>query len=505
MATPMEAPVSVPADPTLTDLAALMERGEASAEAVVAHYLERIDRFDRSGPCLRSVLEVNPDAAAAARELDEERRRSGPRGPLHGVPVLVKGNIDTGDRMTTTAGSLALAGHRAREDAFLVARLRRAGAVILGKTNLSEWANFRSTRSASGWSSEGGQTRNPYALDRSPCGSSSGSGVAVAADLAPASIGTETDGSITCPAAVNGIVGHKPTLGLVSRGGIIPVAASQDTAGPMTKTVEDAALLMDALVAVDPADAATAVVAERGPWDFRGALRRGVGGARLGVLRSAFGVHDRAAEVGEAALETLRELGAEVVEGVDLSGVDAVRQDELTVLLYEVRMGIDAYLAAHPDAPVGSLEEVVAFNRDHAERVMPYFRQELFERALEGGGVEEGAYREARARCLRAARDEGIDRALRALRLDAIVAPSTAPAWVTDAIVGDRGPGGVWPAAAIAGYPHVSVPAGAAFGLPVGWSFFGTAFDDAKLLAYAHAFERATRARFAPSFAERVV
>lgn len=497
--------MAVLVDPTVTDLATLLERGETTAEVITQHYLGRIERLDRSGPRLRSLLEVNPDALASARDRDDERRLRGARGPLHGVPVLVKANIDTGDQMTTTAGSLALAGHRARRDAFVVAQLRRAGAVILGKTNLSEWANFRSTRSAGGWSSEGGQTRNPHALDRSPCGSSSGSGAAVAADLAPAAIGTETDGSITCPAAVNGVVGFKPTVGLLSRAGIIPVAPSQDTAGPMTKTVEDAALLMDVLVGVDPGDAATAVVGERGPWDFRGALERGVRGARLGVVRSAFDVHERAGEVGEAALETLRELGAEIVEGVDLSGVNEVRQDELTVLLYEVRVGIDAYLAEHPEAPVRTLEEVVAFNRVHAERTMPYFRQELFERALHGGGVEETAYREARARCLRAVRDEGIDRALRALRLDALVAPTTGPAWVTDPIAGDRSPGGIWAAAAIAGYPHVSVPAGNAFGLPIGLSFFAGALDDASVLAFAHAFERATRARFAPAFAERVV
>ena len=496
--------MSVPFDPTITDLATLMERGEASAESIAAHYLERIERLDRDGPRLHSVLEVNPDALAIARERDEERLRGEARGPLHGVPVLLKANIDTGDRMTTTAGSLALAGHRARHDAFLVAQLRRAGAVVLGKTNLSEWANFRSTRSASGWSSEGGQVRNPHALDRSPCGSSSGSGAAVAADLAPAAIGTETDGSITCPSAVNGIVGFKPTIGLVSRSGIIPIAASQDTAGPMTKTVEDAALLMDAMIGVDDADAATTAVRERGPWDVRGALTRGVRGARLGVMRAAFGVHERAAEVGEAALETLRGLGAEIVEGVDLKGVDAVREDELTVLLYEFRLGLDAYLAEHPDAPVRSLEEVVAFNRAQAERVMPYFGQELFERALEGGAMEEGAYREARARCLRAARDEGIDRVLRELRLDAIVAPSTGPAWVIDPIAGDRSLGGAWSMSAIAGYPHVTVPAGGAFGLPLGVSFFAGAFADASVLAFAHAFERATRARVAPSFAERV-
>lgn len=497
--------MSVPVDPTITELADEMERGESSAESIAAHYLERIERLDRDGPRLHSVLELNPDALAIARERDDERRRGVVRGPLHGVPVLLKANIDTGDRMTTTAGSLALAGHRARSDAFLVAQLRRAGAVVLGKTNLSEWANFRSTRSASGWSSEGGQTRNPHALDRSPCGSSSGSGAAVAADLAPAAIGTETDGSITCPAAVNGIVGIKPTVGLVSRSGIIPIAASQDTAGPMTKTVEDAALLMDAIVGADDADAVTAAALEHGPWDFRGALSRGVRGARLGVMRAAFGVHERAAEVGESALETLRELGAEIVEGVDLKGVDAVREDELTVLLYEFRLGLDTYLAAHPDAPVRSLEDIVAFNRAQAERAMPYFGQELFERALEGGAMDEGAYREARERCLRAARDEGIDRALHDLRLDAIVAPSTGPAWVIDPIAGDRSTGGAWATAAIAGYPHVSVPAGSAFGLPIGMSFFAGAFADATLLAFAHAFERATRARFAPSFAERVV
>jgi len=495
--------MSVPVDPTIADLGAALARGETSAEQVVEHYLERIAAIDHAGPQLRSVLELNPAAAADARALDVERHQNGARGLLHGVPVLLKGNIDTGDQMTTTAGSLAMHGHRARHDAFLVGQLRRAGAVILGKTNLSEWANFRSTRSASGWSSEGGQTRNPYALDRTPCGSSSGSGVAVAADLAPVAIGTETDGSIVCPAAINGIVGHKPTIGLVSRSGVIPIAASQDTAGPMAKTVADAALLMDALVGVDPADPVTVAARERGPWDFRGTLSRGVRGARLGVARSAFGVHPRAAEVAEAALASLRELGAEIVEGVDLSSIDAVRNDERTVLLFEFKAGIDAYLAAHDDAPVRTLADVAAFNREHAEHAMPYFGQELIEEALAGGGIDEVAYREARERCLRAARDEGIDRALRELRLDAIVAPTTGPAWVIDPIAGDRGSGGVSPAAAIAGYPHVTVPAGHAFGLPIGLSFFGAAFSDASLLAYAHAFETATRVRVLPTFRER--
>jgi len=406
----------------------LMETGAVSAVEIVEHYLARIDAIDRAGPALRAVLEVNPDAAVIAAELDDERRRSGPRGPLHGIPVLLKDNIDTGDRLTTTAGSLALEGHRAPRDAFLVARLRAAGAVVLGKTNLSEWANARSTRSSSGWSSRGGQTRNPYALDRNPCGSSSGSGVAVAADLAAAAVGTETDGSIVCPASVNGVVGVKPTLGLVSRGGIIPVAASQDTAGPMARTVADAAILLSAMAGADPEDAATGD-ADTHVADYRALLQgNALSGARLGVVRSCCGRHEGADAVFDRALETLRELGAEIVDGVDLSGISAVREHEIRVMRVELKAGIDTYLRERPAAPVRSLADVIAFNAQHAERVMPYFRQEFLEAAQVEAGLDDPAYLEALAACRRIARDEGIDRALREQRLDALVAPTGTPA-----------------------------------------------------------------------------
>ena len=489
-------------DQSIAGLQGLMASGATSAEEIARSYLDRIDAIDRSGPTLRAMLETNPDALRIAADLDRERLASGPRGPLHGVPIVLKDNIDTGDAMATTAGSLALDGHRAAADAFLVGRLRAAGAVVLGKTNLSEWANFRSTRSASGWSSRGGQVRNPYALDRSPCGSSSGSGVAVAAGLAAAAVGTETDGSIVCPAAVNGVVGLKPTVGLVSRSGIVPIAASQDTAGPMTRTVEDAAILLSAMAGVDPRDPATR--AARPPPEYGSFLAGpGLHGARLGVARGFFGRHDGADRVIEGTLATLRGLGAEVVE-VDLGGAPGLREHELTVLLYEFKAGLNAYLRDHPQAPVRSLEEVIAFDERHADRVMPYFRQELLEMAQAKGGLDDDAYREARAACLRLARDEGIDAALREHALDALVAPTTSPAWVTDPIVGDRSPGGCSGLAAIAGYPHVTVPAGFVHGLPVGLSFFGAAYRDGQLLAYAHAFEQAAGARRAPTFPARV-
>jgi amidase len=482
----------------------LMESGAVSAVEIVEHYLARIDAIDRDGPTLRSVLEVNPDAAALAAELDDERSRSGARGPLHGIPVLFKDNVDTGDRLTTTAGSLALEGHRAPRDAFLVARLRAAGAVVLGKTNLSEWANARSRRSSSGWSSRGGQTRNPYALDRNPCGSSSGSGVAVAADLAAAAVGTETDGSIVCPASVNGIVGVKPTLGLVSRGGIIPVAASQDTAGPMARSVADAAILLSAMAGSDAADAATRE-ADAYVIDVRAVFEpEALRGARLGVVRSCCGRHEGADAVFERAVETLRELGAEIVDGVDLSAIAAVREHEMRVMRVELKAGIDAYLRERPDAPVRSLADVIAFNARHADRVMPFFRQEFLEMAQAEAGLDDPTYLEALAACRRIARDEGIDRALREQRLDALIAPTGTPAWVTDPIDGDRLLGLCSSPAAVAGYPHVTVPAGFVHGLPVGLSLFAGPYQEGRLLAYAHAFEQAADARRPPTFPEGV-
>jgi len=482
-----------------------MARGEASAAEIVEAYLERIGTLDRSGPTLRSIIEINPDAASLAAELDRERAERGPRGPLHGVPVLVKDNIDTGDRMTTTAGSLALEGNVAPADAFLVARLRAAGAVILGKANMSEWAYFRSTRGCSGWSSRGGQVRNPYALDRNPCGSSSGSGVAVAANLTAAAIGTETDGSISCPAAVNGIVGLKPTVGLVSRTGIIPVAASQDTAGPMTRTVADAALVLSAIAGPDPDDPATAGSAGQATGDYRALLRPdALRGARLGIDRSAFGKHEGADAVAEAALATLRDLGAELIDEVDLSHVGLFSEEEFLVLMYELKAGLDAYLAGHPAAKVRSLADVIAFNEAHADTVMPYFGQELLIASQAKGGLDDEAYLSARAACLRRARDEGIDLALRTHRLDAIVGPTTAPAWVTDPIDGDRILGLSAGPAAVAGYPHLTVPAGFVHGLPIGLSLFAGAFQEGKLLAYGNAFEAATSARRPPTFRHSV-
>jgi amidase len=488
-------------DRSIVELQARMTEGATSAEALVRTYLERIDAVDRAGPTLRSVLETNPDALAIAADLDAERRRSGPRGPLHGVPVLLKDNVDTGDALTTTAGSLALEGHRAQRDAFLVARLREAGAVVLGKANMSEWANFRSTRSSSGWSSRGGQTRNPYALDRTPGGSSSGSAVAVAAGLCAAAIGTETDGSITAPASLNGVVGFKPTVGWVSRDGIVPIAASQDTAGPLTRTVADAALLLDAIAGADPRDSATARV----PATFaRLEARADLRGVRLGVPRGCVGVHEAADAVAARAFDLLRGLGAEIVEGIDLGDRAALSNAERTVLLAEFKAGLNGYLRDHPTAPVRDLDAVVAFNRTHAERVMPYFGQELHEAAQRAPALDDPAYLEARATCLRLARDEGLDRALREHRLDALIAPTRVPAWTIDLIDGDRPFPGCASPAAVAGYPHVSVPAGFAHGLPIGLSLFAGAFADADVLALAAAFERARGPWRAPTFPDRV-
>jgi amidase len=488
-------------DRSIVELQARMTEGATSAEALVRTYLERIDAVDRAGPTLRSVLETNPDALAIAADLDAERRRSGPRGPLHGVPVLLKDNVDTGDALTTTAGSLALEGHRAQRDAFLVARLREAGAVVLGKANMSEWANFRSTRSSSGWSSRGGQTRNPYALDRTPGGSSSGSAVAVAAGLCAAAIGTETDGSITAPASLNGVVGFKPTVGWVSRDGIVPIAASQDTAGPLTRTVADAALLLDAIAGADPRDPATArVPATSARREVRADLR----GVRLGVPRGCVGVHEAADAVAARAFDLLRGLGAEIVEGIDLGDRAALSNAERTVLLAEFKAGLNAYLRDHPTAPVRDLDAVVAFNRTHAERVMPYFGQELHEAAQRAPALDDPAYLEARATCLRLARDEGLDHALREHRLDVLIAPTRVPAWTIDLIDGDRPFPGCASPAAVAGYPHVSVPAGFAHGLPIGLSLFAGAFADADVLALAAAFERARGPWRAPTFPDRV-
>ena len=498
---------------TILEAQSRMATGELTARQLAEMYLARIAEIDQAGPRLNSVIEINPDALEIADALDAERVARGPRGPLHGIPILIKDNIDTHDRMQTTAGSLALAGSIAPQDATVAVKLRAAGAVILGKTNLSEWANFRSTRSTSGWSSRGGQTHNPYALDRNPCGSSSGSGVAVAANLCAAAVGTETDGSILCPSNVNGIVGIKPTLGLVSRAGIIPIAHSQDTAGPMARTVADATILLAALVGPDPRDPATQAlslgpVSDRAPFrvDGFGFLDpAGLRGARIGVARTYFGFDPRVDRIMEESIRVIREFGAEIVDPVDLTSKKDLDQPEHEVLLYEFKADLNAYLAAlGPDAPAHSLAEVIEFNERHANRVMPYFGQELMVTAQERGPLTDEKYLAALADCRRLARDEGIDKTLAEHRLDAIIAPSGGPAWLTDYICRSGGSGGSSSPAAVAGTPNITVPAGYIFGLPVGISFMGAAWSEPSLIRFAYAFEQATKVRKPPEFSSTI-
>lgn len=482
------------AERTMLEWQTLMDGGEVSAVQLTDMYLARIAEVD---PIVNSVAETNPDAIDIAAALDNERHEKGARGPLHGIPMMVKDNLDSADKMQTTAGSLALEGHFAKEDAFVVQKLREAGAVLLGKTNLSEWAYFRSTRGCSGWSSRGGQVRNPYALDRNPCGSSSGSGVATAAHLAAATIGTETDGSIVCPSAVNGIVGLKPTIGLVSRAGIVPIAHSQDTAGPMTRTVSDAAAVLSAIVGADANDAVTQ---DAKAQDYQQFLKiDGLKGKRIGVARDYFGKHEGADKVTNGALEVLRDCGATVVDPVSMGSLSLFGNAEFELLLYEFKHNINAYLAAH-DAKVKSLEEIITFNRQHADKVLPYFQQELLEMAQSKGGLDEKTYQHAKAECSRLARDEGIDQVINEHQLDAIVAPTQTPAWMIDPICGDKVIGGCSSPAAMAGYPHITVPAGYVYGLPVGLSFFGTAYTEGTLLECAYAFEQATNVRVPPRF-----
>lgn len=494
------------AELTVAELAAQMASGQRTARAIAELYLERIALIERDprGPRLGSIIELNPEALAIADGLDAERKAGKVRGPLHGIPVLLKDNIETGDRMSTTAGSLVLDGVKAARDATLVARLRAAGAVILGKTNLSEWANFRSTRSFSGWSGRGGQCRNPYALDRSPCGSSSGSGAAIAANLAAVAVGTETDGSIVCPSSTTGLVGLKPTVGLVSRAGIIPLSASQDTAGPMARSVTDAALLLAAMIGADPADerdAATAAAAGR-VADYRAALDRGgLRGARIGVVRSLFGYHPGTDALVEAALAVMKAEGAELIDPVEVGDQTELWKAETEVLLYEFKDGINKYLAGLGErAPVKNLAELIAANQKLGERELRFFGQELFEKAQAKGTLDDAAYQEARATCLRASRAEGIDAAMARHQLDALVAPTNGPAWTIDAINGDHVIGASSTLAAVAGYPAISVPAGLTNGLPVGLSLFGRPFSEATLIKLAYAYEQASLARRPPTF-----
>lgn len=478
-----------------------MARGEYTARSITEGYLDRIEKIDRTGPGLRSVIELNPDALVIADALDRERREKGARGPLHGIPVLIKDNIDTADSMATTAGSLALVGSRPPADAFLVQRLRKAGAIILGKTNLSEWANIRSSRSTSGWSGRGGLTLNPYALDRNTSGSSSGSGVAVSANLCAVAVGTETDGSIVSPSSVNGIVGIKPTVGLVSRTGIIPISHTQDTAGPMARTVRDAAILLGALAGVDGEDPATATAESKMHGDYTSALEAGgLKGARIGVVRKYFGFHPAVDTVMENVLDVLKRQGAVLVDPADIPTLGKFEQDEFTVLLYELKHDLNAYLdRVKTTARVHSLKDVIAFNEEHRDTEMPYFGQETFLKAEAKGPLTSKEYRAALANCRRLSRREGIDAVMSKHRLDALVAPTESPAWVTDLVLSDHFIGGSSTAAAVAGYPSITVPAGYVFGLPVGVSFFGRAWSEVKLIRLAYGFEQATKARKKPA------
>jgi amidase len=486
---------------TIADMQSAMESGRTTARRLAELYLRRIDEIDRGGPALHSISETNPDALAIADALDAERKAKGPRGPLHGIPIVIKDNIDTADRMMTTAGSLALQGSIAARDAFVVERLRAAGAVILGKTNLSEWANFRSTKSSSGWSGRGGQVKNPYALDRNPCGSSSGTGAAVTANLAAAGVGTETDGSIVCPSGAVALVGIKPTVGLVSRAGIIPIAHSQDTAGPMARTVADAATLLNAMTGVDPRDRSTAASAGKAPGDYRDALDAGaLKGARIGVARRRyFGYSPAADRIVEDAIALMKARGAVIVDPADIPNAGRLDDCELEVLLYEFKADLNAYLRAlGPAARVHSLADVIALNEREKAAEMPYFGQDIMLKAQAKGPLSTPAYRRALSTCRSRSRALGIDAVMTRYRLDAIVAPTGSPAWTTDLVNGDHFLGSSSTPAAVAGYPSVTVPAGFAFGLPVGMSFIGRAWSEPRLIALAFAYEQASRKRQPP-------
>ena len=468
-----------------------------SARQLTEAYLARIAKVDAT---LHSVIELNPDALPIADLLDRERASGRTRGPLHGIPILIKDNIDTADRMRTSAGSLALVDNIARSDAHIVRRLREAGAIVLGKTNLSEWANIRSTHSTSGWSARGGLTHNPYALERNCCGSSSGTGAAIAANLAAIGIGTETDGSIVCPSSSCGLVGLKPTLGLVSRTGIIPIAHSQDTAGPMARTVTDAAILLGVMTGIDSRDAITATSRGRAHVDYTQFLDpHGLRGARIGVARQYFGFSDHVDRILKDALDTLTKLGAILIDPATLAHHNEYGDSELEVLLYELKNDLNAYLAqTPPEVKTRTLADLIRFNEENREKEMPYFGQELFLQAQEKGPLTSAAYRRALAKNHRLSRTLGIDALVKEHKLDAIVAPTGGPVWTTDLVNGDHYTGGYSSASAVAGYPHITVPAGFAFGLPVGLSFFGGAWSEPALLKYAYAFEQATKVRKAP-------
>jgi amidase len=485
---------------TISDAQAALGAGRLSARRLAEMYLERIEKVDRRGPALNAVIETNPEALSIADSLDRERKQGRVRGPLHGVPVLIKDNIDTADRMMTTAGSLALVGARPQQDAFIVGRLREAGAIIIGKTNLSEWANFRSTHSTSGWSGRGGQTRNPYALDRNPCGSSSGSGAAVSANLCLVAVGTETDGSIVCPSGTCGIVGIKPTLGLVSRSGIIPISHSQDTAGPMARTVADAAALLNILMGADARDSITRDGARLARTDFTKSLDpTGLRGARIGVARKFFGFNDEVDKLMTDAIDVLKRGGATVIDPADLPTHGKLDAPEFEVLLFEFKAGINKYLASlAPGDHPRTLKDLIDFNEKNRDKEMPYFGQEIFTKAEAKGPLTDPAYLKALKSSKTLSQAQGIDALMIKNNLDAVIAPTGGPAWTTDLLNGDHFTGGSSTPAAVAGYPNVQVPAGYVYGLPVGISFFGRAFTEARLIRLAYAYEQATKHRRPP-------
>jgi len=489
---------------TIHELQQAMESGTLTAQRLAEMYIERIHALDQNGPTLKSVIELNPDALEIAQALDKERHTKGSRGPLHGIPLLLKDNIATLDRMQTTAGSLALVGSRPPRDAFVAQKLREAGAVLLGKANLSEWANLRSTTSSSGWSARGGQTRNPYVLDRTPCGSSSGSAVAIAANLAVASLGSETDGSIICPATSNGLVGIKPTVGLTSRAGVIPISHSQDTIGPFGRTVTDAAIVLGAITGVDTHDSATQASDGKFFNDYTQFLDpEGLRGARIGVARQTyFGYNSKVDAIADATIETMRGLGAKIIDpaNVPTSKVMVASKAEMTVLVYELKANMNAYLAELVESPMRSLTDLIAFNIEHAEEEMPYFGQELFLRAQATTSLDDPEYLNFLAENHRLSREEGIDAVMNEYHLDALVVPSGGPSWCIDLITGDHAIGGSEQAAALAGYPLISVPAGETFGLPVGITFMGRAYSEPTLIKLAYAFEQATKARRVPHY-----
>jgi amidase len=491
---------------TIPQLQQALSSGKITAKSLAEMYLKRIADVDGKGPSLHSVIELNPDVLEIAEALDRERKNGNVRGPMHGIPVLIKDNIDTADKMMTTAGSLALVGAHPAQDSFVAKKLRESGAVILGKTNLSEWANFRSNHSISGWSARGGFTKNPYSLDRNPCGSSSGSGSAIAANLCAVAIGTETDGSVVCPSSSCSLVGIKPTVGLISRAGIIPISHSQDTAGPMTRTVTDAAILLGVLTGIDERDPKTKESRSKALTDYTKFLDpNGLKNARIGVNRKSFGFNDKVDAYMTDMIAEMKKLGATMVDPADIPTMGQFGDSEYQVLLYEFKADLNAYLASlGPDAPVHSLKEIIDFNEKNRDKEMAYFGQDVFIEAESKAPLTSKKYLNALASNHRLTRTKGIDFVLQKFKLDALIAPTNGPAWITDCLNGDHFTGGYSSASAVAGYPHITVPAGYISGVPLGISFFASAYSEPTLIRLAYAFEQATKARIAPKFLEKV-